>query len=212
MPNDLSNLELDEVSLVGKAATGKKFLIFKNTKGVKKMKTKPAGATKAGAGASVGVSKADIMEIVKSAVAPLQKENAELRDAIRKKELVAIAKSDFAEILPDAQEGAELLKSLEGLPSEARKPIIKALKQANALKAEASKMLFSQIGSSRPVAKAGTAAAGFMELVEKYLGEVRKSADGTMDEKSIRARAYTLATKENPALAKAYIAESRGAV
>ena len=36
MPTDLSDLELDEVSLVGKAANGKRFLIFKSLQKVER--------------------------------------------------------------------------------------------------------------------------------------------------------------------------------
>ena len=210
MPNNLSDLELDEVSLVGKAANGKRFLLFKSANGsVPMTKTKPARADKAGAGASVTLSKADITDIVQKAVEPIRKENAELRAILRKKDYESIAKSDFSE-LGTPKEGAEILKSLEGLPSEARKPILKALKQANAMKQEAGKMLYSQAGSSRPTP--GSATAQFEAIVEKHLTEIRKADTGHKSAKVLRARAVTKAAEENPALAKAVMSEHKQAV
>lgn len=217
MPNELSDLDIDEVSLVGKAANGKRFLIYKSaekSKGRIAMQTpRPSGATeKAGAGASV-VTKADIMDIVQKAVAPLQEENAQLRkslekqnDILRKKEYVEIAKSEFAELgKPD--ETAEILKSLEGLPSDARKKIIAAMKQANVMKAEAGKMLYHPLGSSRPAPD--SAMAQFEALVQKRSGEIQKSAAAPVNPKVLRAQAVASITKENPALARAVIAEER---
>ena len=73
------------------------------------------------------VSKADIMDIVQKAIAPLQEENARLRktvekqtDVLRKKDYVELAKSQLDE-LGTPEEGAEILKSLETLPADARK-------------------------------------------------------------------------------------------
>jgi len=178
--NDLFNLELDEVSMVGKAANGKKFLIFKSMKGVKMKKAKPAGAARAGAGgAQATVSKADILDIVKTAIAPIVEDNKKLRKdlqkqtaVLRKKDYVDIAKSEFSE-LATPEEGAEILKSLEGLPSEARKPILKALKQANAVSKEAGKMLYHPLGSSRPAP--GTPADVFEAAVQERMNHIQKS-------------------------------------
>lgn len=209
MPNELSDLDLEEVSLVGKAANGKRFLLFKNTQGVGKMKTKPAGAVRAGAGASVALSKADITDIVEKAVEPIRKENAVLRASLRKKDYESIAKSELAE-LGTPEEGAEILKSLEGLPSEARKPILKALKQANAMKAEAGKMLYHPLGHNRPAP--GSSTAQFEAIVEKHLGEIRKSDTGGKSAKVLRARAVTKAAEENPEMAKAVMGEHKQAV
>ncbi len=215
MPTDLSDLELDEVSLVGKAANGKKFLIFKSmNKGgtkVKKM-TKPAGAAKTKAGEAL-VNKADILEIVEKALAPLKEENAELRKELkkqtailRKRDLESIAKSE----IPEIEGGAEILKSLEGLPSESRKPIIKALKQANAMKSEAGKMLFKARGSSRPTP--GSAMAQFYSLVDSRMGEIQKSAEHSGKSAKVqKALAVAAITKERPELAKAVLAEEKAA-
>ena len=204
MPNELTDLDLDEVSLVGKAANGKRFLIFKSLeksiKGDKMKMTKPARAAKTGAGASVtsAVTKADILAIVQKAVEPIQKENKRLRDIIQKKDFEEIAKSDFGE-LGDHTEIAAVLKSMEGLPSEARKPIIKALKQANAMKKEAGAMLYKSVGSSRPAP--GTGRAEFAALVEKKLAEVRKSNSKISDPMILKALAIDEVSKEYPDLA-----------
>jgi len=167
-------------------------------------KTKPARADKAGARALV--SKAELLDIVQKAVEPIRKENEELRSILRKKEYEQIAKSDFSG-LGTPEEGAEILKSLEGLPSEARKPILKALKQANAMKAEASKILYSPMGSNRPAP--GSSAAQFEELVQKHMGIIEKSDKAPTDRKVLRSLAVAKATKENGALAQAVMAEER---
>ncbi len=208
MPNELTDLELDEVSLVGKAANGKRFLLYKsaNGKGVTMRQTKPARADKAGARALV--SKAELLDIVQKAVEPIRKENEELRSILRKKEYEQIAKSDFSQ-LGTPEEGAEILKSLEGLPSEARKPILKALKQANAMKAEAGKILYKSIGSERPAP--GSSTAQFEALVKARMGEIRKSGDAPKDPKVLNALAVAAVTKEHGALAKAVMAEERQA-
>lgn len=207
MPTTLSDLDLDEVSLVGKAANGKKFLIFKSlNKGDRMKQTKPARATRAGAGASV-VSKADILSIVEKAVEPIRKENEELRAQLKKKDYVDIAKSHLSEI-GTPEEGAEILKSLEGLSKEARDPILKALKQANALKKEAGKVLYNPFGSNKPVP--GSATAQLEDLVQKKLGEIRKSGEGAgKSEKVLHSLAVAAITKSNPQLARAVIAEER---
>jgi hypothetical protein len=216
MPNELSDLELDEVSLVGKAANGKRFLIYKNSKGVPMTKTKPAGATKAGA-SEAQVTKADIISIVEKAVAPLQEENAKLRkslakqnEILRKKDYEQIAKSEFSE-LGSTEEVTTILKSLEGLPSEARKPIIKTLKAANAMRKEAGAMLFKSVGHSRPAP--GSHRAEFYSLVEKKQGEIRKSDSGKAikDAMVLKSIAMDEVSKEYPELAQQVLREEREA-
>jgi len=213
MPTDLSNLELDEVSLVGKAANGKRFLIFKSMpKGGKIMKTKPAGATRTGAGEAL-VSKADIMDIVQKAIAPLQEENVRLRktlqkqtDTLRKKDYVDLAKSHLDE-LGTPEEGAAFLMSLEGLPEEPRNFILKTVKQTNAMKKEAGLILYKSIGSSRPAP--GSSTAQFEAIVQNKLNEIQKSDTGHKSAKVLRARAVTKAAEENPMLAKAVMNEHK---
>lgn len=224
MPNELSNLELDEVSLVGKAANGKKFLIFKSmqkSKGSITMKDqKPAGA-KAGAGAAQ-VTKADIAEMisgeVQKAVKPLAEENAKLRKSldrqvvtIRKRELEEIAKEHLG-ALGSTKETATILMSLEdsNMDGEAKTAILKTLKQANAAKREAMAVLGTQMGSSRPAP--GSATAQFETIVEKHLSEIRKSDTEHKSAKVLRARAVTKAAEENPEMAKAVMGEHKQAV
>jgi len=208
LPNELTDLELDEVSLVGKAANGKRFLLYKSANGsVPMRKTKPARADKAGARALV--SKAELLDIVQKAVEPIRKENEELRSILRKKEYEQIAKSDFSG-LGTPEEGAEILKSLEALPTEARKTILKTLKQASVMKAEAGKLLYHPMGSDRPAP--GTSSAEFDALVQKHESLIQKSGHGPTDPKVRHALAVTAATRENGALAKAVMAEERANV
>jgi len=216
MPNDLSNLELDEVSLVGKAANGKKFLIFKSmqkSKGSMKMKdTKPAGA-RAGAGEAQVITKADIEGIVNNAVleavSGVKQENVNLKKALqteksirRQAELKTIAKSDYPE-LGDTSHTAKVLKSMEdsNLPEADQKIIKDFMRQANEVKKEAMKVLGAQIGTSK--AAPGTPAAAFNAAVEERLGEIRKSADAPKDAKVAHAQATTWVTQNKPELFRA---------
>ena len=213
MPNELSNLELDEVSLVKSGANGKKFLIFKSMQKSKEgimMKTKPAGAR---AGSGVGqVSKADIDYMisgaVKKAVEPLVQTIQKQANKMRKQELEGIAKSYLGE-LGNPGETATILKSLEDsdMSAGAKESILKTLKQANAAKREAMSILGTQMGSSRPAP--GSATAQFEAIVEKHLGEIRKSDTGGKSAKVLRARAVTKAAEENPELAKAVMGEHK---
>jgi len=218
MPTKLSDLELDEVSLVGKAANGKKFLIFKSmdkSKGSITMKTpKPAGAS-AGAGRAQ-VTKADIVDIVNKAIAPLQEENARLRKSLdrqtsmlQSKEYVEIAKSHFSE-LGKPEDVAKDLEAIAALPKESRDRVLKSWKQANAMKKESNAILTKAIGTSRPAP--GSAREEFYGLVEKKIGEVRKSDAGKKagdNPAVLKALAITEVSKEHPDLAKMVDAEQR---
>lgn len=209
MPNELTDLELDEVSLVGKAANGKRFLIFKS-EGVQMTNKEPAGAT--GAGEAL-VSKADILGIVQKAIEPLKEENARLKksletqaETLRTKDYVEIAKSEFSELgKPD--EVAKNLQALEKLDGESRKSILKIWKQTNAMKKEAGSMLYKTVGSSRPAP--GSHRAEFSELLEKKLAEVRKSGKGSSDPIIQKSLAMDELSKEFPELAQQVIAEQR---
>ncbi|GEM_PF-1442300 len=213
MPNDLKNLDLDEVSLVGKAANSKKFLIFKSMQNSKEgimMKTKPAGAR---AGASVAqVTKSDIAamisEEIQKAVRPLVETVQKQSTKMRKQELEGIAKSYLSE-LGNPGETATILKSLEDsdMSASAKESILKTLKQANAVKKEAMGILGTQMGSSRPAP--GSATAQFEAIVQKHEGTIQKSGSGPTDPKVRRAMAVTAATRENGKLAKAVLAEER---
>ena len=215
MPNELTDLELDEVSLVGKAANGKRFLLYKsaNAKGVTMRQTKPARADKAGARASV--TKADLEAMisgaVRKAVEPIAEENRVLKSIVEKqtglledKEFVAIAKSDFSE-LGTPEEVATVLKSLKGIKSEERKPIIQMLKQTNAMRKEAGKLLYSPLGSSRPAP--GTPADAFNAAVEERLAQIQKSADAPKDAKVAHALATTWVTRNKPELLQALVGD-----
>jgi len=179
------------------------------------MKTAPAGATSTGAGEAL-VSKADIMDIVQKAIAPLQDENRHLRkalqkqtDVLRKKDYVDLAKSHLDE-LGTPEEGAEILKSLESLPSDARKFILKTLKQTNAMKKEAGRMLYKSFGSSRPAP--GSVSAQFYSLVDSRMNEIRKSGIAPKDKVVLKSLAMDAISQEYPDLARSVIAEERAAV
>jgi len=179
------------------------------------MKTTPAGATQTGAGEAL-VSKTDIMDIVQKAIAPLQDENKQLRkalqkqtDVLRKKDYEAIAKSHLDE-LGTAEEGAEILKSLEALPSEARKLILKTLKQTNAMKKEAGQILYKSVGSSRPAP--GSVSAQFYSLVDARMNEIRKSGTAPKDKVVLKSLAMDAISQEYPDMARSVIAEERSAV
>jgi hypothetical protein len=215
MPNMLSDLELDEVSLVGKSANGRRFLVFKSKdKGEQKMTTEPARAKNARADDSEAlVSKSAIMDIIQKAVEPIAKENRELRkelerqnEILKRKSYVEIAKAHLSELV-SPEEGADILKSLENVPPDARKTILKTLKQANAVKKEASKLLYHPLGSSQPAP--GSAMEEFNALVEKRMSEIRKSGSTGSDPKVLRAMAVQEITRERPELARAVLAEER---
>lgn len=214
MPKQLSDLEIDEVSLVGKAANGKQYLVIKNIKGEQMKQTKPAGATKTGAG-EAQVSKAVIMDIVQKAIAPLQEENARLKKSLdrqvsilQSKEYVEIAKSHFAE-LGKPEDIAKDLEAISTLPKESRDRVLKSWKQANAMKKEAGAMLTQAIGSSRP--EPGSAREEFSALVAKKQAEVQKSDKGQKitNPAILKSLAITAVSTEYPDLARRVDAEQR---
>lgn len=175
-------------------------------------KTRPAWATGAG---EASVSKADILDIVQKAIAPLQDENMQLRkalqkqsDVLRKKDYVELAKSHLDE-LGTPEEGAKILKSLEGLPLDSRKFILKTLKQTNAIKKEFGRMLYKSVGSSRPAP--GSVSAQFYSLVDARMNEIRKSGTAPKDKVVLKSLAMDAVSQEYPDLARAVIAEERAA-
>ena len=216
MPNELTDLALDEVSLVGKAANGKRFLIFKSmhkSKGSITMRTpKPAGA-KAGAG-EARVNKADLEAMidgaVQKAIGPIAEENRELRTVVEKqaalledKELVAVAKSDFSE-LGTPEEMAAVLKSMKRLTPEERKPLLRVLRKSNAGMKEVGKMLYHELGSSHSAAP-GTPEAEFNAAVDERLGVIQKSSDAPKNPRIARALATTWVTEHRPELYRALV-------
>ena len=174
---------------------------------------KPAGA-RAGSGAGL-VTKSDIAamisEEIQKAVRPLVETVQKQSTKMRKQELEGIAKSYLGE-LGNPGETATILKSLEDsdMSAEAKESILKTLKQANAVKKESMAVLGTQMGSSRPTP--GSVTAQFEAIVEKHLGEIRKSDTGGKSAKVLRARAVTKAAEENPGMAKAVMGEHKQAV
>jgi hypothetical protein len=185
----------------------------KSKEGITMKDHKPAGA-KAGSGVA-RVTKADIQDMIskgiQEAVKPLVETVQKQSTKMRKQELEGIAKSYLGE-LGNPGETATILKSLEDsdMSAEAKTSILKTLKQANAVKKEAMGILGTQMGSSRPAP--GSATAQFEAIVEKHLGDIRKSDTGGKSAKVLRARAVTKAMEETPELAKAVMAEHKQAV
>jgi hypothetical protein len=185
---DLSDEDIDRIDWVHKGANGKRIAIVKFTGG-KTMKSKPAGADRAGAGEAQAISKAEIADMiaegirvgVEKAVAPIINENKRLHktqkglvDTLRAKDLELVAKSELGE-LGKPSEMSKILKSLEdsNLPADDQKQIITTLKQANAMKKEAGKLLYSPLGSSRPAP--GTPADVFEAAVQERMDHIQKS-------------------------------------
>lgn|GEM_PF-629051 len=201
--NDLKDEDIDRIDWVGKAANGRRIAIIKFTGSGNSMKTRPAGAKTEAAGAEVeksdGITKADIEAIVTSAVSkavePLQEENAQLRKAVHKMssasrdaELESIAKSHLSALGP-AKETVGILKSVDKLPSGDRKAVLKALKQANAVKKDAMKILSKEYGHNRPIdADADSAIAKVNKMAQSLI----EKSDKPMDISVARTKVYKM--------------------
>ena len=192
--NELSEIDVQEVSLVGKAANGKRFLLFKSTnaKGDGMKKSRPSGA------AAKKQDHQDLSEMIRKAVsaeiAPLKEENAKLRksleeqsSALRYKEYVAIAKSDFS-ALGEPEQIAKDIMALESLPSDQRKRILKTMKQTNSMKAESMQVLGKRLGVNRAALGDGTAAAQIHALAKSLV----EKSDVKLDLAEARARVRDL--------------------
>ena len=212
MPNLLSDLEIDEVSLVGKAAIGKKFLIYKSAskERVRKM-TPPASKKKA----------TDITKAVDDAVQKAMADERRKTDLIRK-ELTAVKTENrrakltkFVQdkgmvVLGPVDKTVDELLAIEksDLPKETKKSLVNKMIQAAEIKKQSA--LFDSLGTSQ--AAPGTPMAEFDALVEKKLTEIRKSDTGHKDQTVLKALAEDAVSKERPDLARAIIAEERAAV
>jgi len=212
LPNLLSDLEIDEVSLVGKAAIGKKFLIYKSAskERVRKM-TPPASKKKA----------TDITKAVDDAVQKAMADERRKTDLIRK-ELTAVKTENrrakltkFVQdkgmvVLGPVDKTVDELLAIEksDLPKETKKSLVNKMIQAAEIKKQSA--LFDSLGTSQ--AAPGTPMAEFDALVEKKLTEIRKSDTGHKDQTVLKALAEDAVSKERPDLARAIIAEERAAV
>lgn len=199
--NELSEIDVQEVSLVGKAANGKRFLLFKsaNVKGDSmKERAKPAGAPVR--------KKQDLEDMIRKAVsaevAPLREENAELRKslelqttALRHKEYVAIAKSDFA-ALGDPEEVAKDIAALEALPQDQRKRILKTMKKTSAMKEESIKVLGKRLGVNTATLNDATAAAEIHALAKNLIEKSGEKMDLAVARSRIREMHPDLAARE----------------
>lgn len=206
----LSDLDLDEVSLVGKAANGKKkFLIFKSQERVTKM-TPPAPENKAD----------NIQKAVDDAVRKAMRAEQHKTEAIRKELNVEKAKRRRAELADIAknkldafgpvEKTTDILKALEDsdMALDQKKQIIATMVQANEIKKTSA--MFESFGSNRP--EPGTPTAKFEALVAEEEARIRKSETGSNDPKVRKALAEDQVSKEHPDLARAVIAEENAAV
>lgn len=207
----LSDLELDEVSLVKNAANGKKkFLIFKSDKKERVTKmTPPASKIKAidiQKAVDVAVQKALAGERRKTA--SIRKELDEEKTKRRRAELAEIAKKKLAYIGP-VEKTVDKLLAIEksDLDKDVKKALIADLVQANEIKKQSD--LYKSIGSNRP--EPGTPTAEFDALVQKRMTEIRKSGNAGKSMDVLKAMAESEISKENPALARAVISEERAA-
>lgn len=223
MPTDLTNLEIDEVSLVGKAANNKKFLIFKSMESDEMVDTEPAGA-KPIEPTQAHVEKADIDSIVEKALieerktrdieikkavdAAIEKEQiekAEIKKKLDEERDVRITKEfvEKAATMPSlgkATDVGPILKEISQKAPEAfakLDPLLKALderiKQGE---------LFAEIGKSNTGPAAGSAEDKLNGIAKSY---VEKGLKGGFPE------AFTKACKENEELYNQYTAEKRSA-
>jgi len=230
MPTELSDLEIDEVSLVTKAANNRKFLIFKSMESDQMSDHEPAGAngTAGASGAQVVVQKADleamiqkaieddrttrdadIKKAIDAAIAKEQAEKAEIqkqldieRDIRVTKEFIEKAGCDLPNLpgTTPANMGPVLKEAQEKLSEASYKALYDILKASSAALGE-SNVLFKSLGSDIDAPAAGTAEARLDALVEARVGEIRKSADGrSLDPTVAKAVAYQQIMKENPDL------------
>lgn len=210
MPQLLSDLELDEVSLVKNAANGKKkFLIYKSDTKERVRKMTPPASPKA-----IDIQKA-VDDAVQKALAGERRKTASIRKELdvektkrRRAELAEIAKKKLSFIGP-VEKTVDKLLAIENsdLPTDVKKGLVADLAQANEIKKQSD--LYKSIGSNRP--EPGTPTAEFDALVQKRLKEIRKSGNAGKSMDVLKAMAESEISKENPALARAVIAEERAA-
>lgn len=208
MPQLLSDLELDEVSLVKNAANGKKkFLIYKSDTKERVRKMTPPASPKA-----IDIQKA-VDVAVQKALAGERRKTTSIRKELdvektkrRRAELAEIAKKKLSFIGP-VKKTVDKLLAIENsdLPMDVKKGLIADLAQANEIKKQSD--LYKSIGSNRP--EPGTPTAEFGALVQKRLKEIRKSGNAGKSMDVLKAMAESEISRENPALARAVIAEER---
>jgi hypothetical protein len=145
---------------------------------------------------------------VESAVAPIRKENAELRKSIdeqatqiRKSELETLAKTDLDGI-GKSSEVADVLFQIEksNLDNSTKDSIYKMMRSAAVVKKEAGKYLFNPMGANLPTP--GSAAEEMEGLVKKEMEQIKKSADAPADQRVLRAQAVKKVSVANPDLVK----------
>jgi len=214
---ELSDEDIDRVDWVNKGANGAKIAILKFTKpkGSTMMNDhKPAGA-KARAGEAQVITKADIEDILSRAVEkriePLKAENVSLKKALQTEkgirllaEQTEIAKSDYSEIGKPADIAKKLIAiDASNMPDDVKKGLKETLRQANAMKREAGKLLYAEYGSSRAPPAPESALAKVNEMAQSLVDK----SDKPLDISIARTRVY----KAHPELREAVKAEERAA-
>lgn len=199
----LSNLDIDEVSLVGKAANGKKkFLIYKSQQERVRKMTPPASKKKA-----TDIQKT-VDDAVHKAMVAERSRHATETEAIRKElntektkrrrgELAEIAKSQFGALGP-IEETVNTLEAIEksDMPRDEKKKLLVSLKQANEIKKQSD--LFRSFGTGQPAPN--TPEAAFEAAVQERQSVVQKSADGPTNPQVARAEAVAWVVKNKPEL------------
>lgn len=211
---ELSDEDIDRIDWVHEGANGKRIAVLKFTGG-KTMKSKPAGADKARAGEAQAVTKADIEDMLSRAVEkriePLKAENVSLKKALQTEkgirllaEQTEIAKADYSEIGKPAEIAKKLIAiDASNMPDDVKKGLKETLKQANAMKKEAGKLLYAEYGSSRAPPAPESALAKVNEMAQALVDK----SDKPLDISIARTRVY----KAHPELREAVRAEERAA-
>lgn len=187
----LSNLDIDEVSLVGKAANGKsRFLIYKN---MERKKMTPPAPNEA------------IMKAVETALAAERRKTDAIRKDLdiekskrRRGEIAEFVKKHGLDVL-GIEKTIDKLIAIEksDMPKDTKKAIIADLvKSAEALKQSD---LFKSYGTSQPAPNSPEAA--FEAAVQERMDIVQKSAgDSPKSEQVVRSEAVAWVVKNKPGL------------
>lgn len=211
MPNLLTELDLDEVSLVGKAANGKKrFLIYKSQEPVKKTTKRDKMIAPQALEAHINKT---VATVVQKALAAERKETVAIRkqlnaemDRRRTAELTEIAKNHMGGLAP-VDKTVRVLKAIEtsGMSPEDQKAIRTMMKKSAAAMKESA--LFKSIGTSRPEVMPNSPYAAFEAEVEKRLAVIQKSDTAPKSAKKARSLAVKWVVQNRPDL---WAAVSRG--
>jgi hypothetical protein len=222
LPSDLSNLDLDEVSLVGKAANAKTFLIFKGLESESMTENEPEkGIKKDEPVVEAPISKSDLESIRKElADAKTEKDNIkkalDAEIALREKNEFIKKAASFPDVGFSVKEGENRTNALgefmhkmsKSLSAEEYAKFEETLKSAQVAKSEAMKILGVEKGYNGQAAP-DTPAGELAQLVAKELAIIEKSADAPKDPKVREAIAIQKVSEQNGKLAARVLAQER---